>query len=77
MILHHAIGGEEVVYEVEGNRSHHEAGKGELCATGDISADLGSLVRMKDGALKPLHVLNCGILGSAVYLVQSVHSFRF
>ena len=77
MILHHTIGGEEVVDEVKSNRSHHEAGKGELCATGDIPADLGSLVSKKDGALKLLHALNCGILGAAVYLVQSVHSFRF
>ena len=77
MILHNAIGGEEVVNKVHSDGSHHEESEGELCARGNVSADSGSLVGVKNSTLKSLHILHSVVLSATVNLVQSVHSFFF
>ena len=75
MIVHNAIGGKEVIHEIQRDGDHNSQTESELCAGGDISAYLRSLVSEEDRTLKSLHVLNCGVLGATVNLVQSVHSF--
>ncbi len=76
VVLHHSIGGEQVVDEVDRDWGHHGKGQGQLGARGHVATDTGTLVRMEDRLFKSLHGLDRRELtiGDGI---QSVHLSLF